>query len=144
MLLASQILFRLFLATLLSALIGIERETKHRPAGLRTNILVGLGSCLIVILSLRTGLLSGVDPTRIAAGVVTGIGFLGAGVIMRANNNEIQGITTAATIWIVSAIGMAVGFGDYFAAIATTVVVLFVLYVFGSEKLRGALNLDDD
>jgi len=143
MLLSIQIIFRLVLAAVLTGLIGVERESKHRPAGLRTNILVGLGSCLFVLISLSTGIMSGTDPTRIAAGVVTGIGFLGAGLIIREGNSGVQGITTAATVWVVSAIGMAVGFGLYSYAIITTVVVLVVLYTFGSEKVRKAMKLDD-
>src|SRR3989344_2235095 len=136
MILPLDIVYRLLLATLLAGLIGKERESKHRAAGLRTNPLVGLGSCLIVLLSLESGTLGAVDPTRIAAGVVTGIGFLGAGLILREHHNELQGITTAATVWVVSAIGMAVGFGFYFHAIVTTLIVLGVLYIFGNEKIR--------
>lgn len=128
------IIYRLLIAMVLSAIIGVERESKHKPAGLRTNILVGLGSTLIMLTSLQFG----GDTARIAAGVVTGIGFIGAGLVIQ-DRKEVQGITTAATIWVVSAIGLAVGMGFYAGAIATTLFALTVLYFFESDKLRSIL-----
>ena len=132
-----QVFFRLALAALLAALFGIEREHRHKPAGLRTNILVGVGSALIMIVS--QSFID--DPSRIAAGVVTGIGFLGAGLIIQ-GRDHVLGITTAATIWIVSAIGLAVGTGYYSAAIAAEIIALAVLYLFGNEKVREIVGLD--
>jgi putative Mg2+ transporter-C (MgtC) family protein len=132
-----QILFRLALAALLAAFFGLEREHRHKPAGLRTNILVGVGSALVMIVSQ----VFSDDSARIAAGVVTGIGFLGAGLIIQ-GKDHVLGITTAATIWIVSAIGLAVGIGYYSAAIAAEIIALAVLYLFGNEKVREMTGLD--
>lgn len=137
MLTFGQILFRLLISAFLSGLIGLEREFKDKPAGLRTNILVGLGSTLVML----TSLYFSADSARIAAGVITGIGFLGAGLIIQ-GRGEVHGITTAATIWVVSAIGLAIGAGYYSAALVTTVIALFVLYFFGSDKLREIIKLD--
>ncbi|OGY44460.1 MAG: hypothetical protein A2729_02240 [Candidatus Buchananbacteria bacterium RIFCSPHIGHO2_01_FULL_39_14] len=114
----------------------MEREFKHKPAGLRTNILVGLGSTLVMIVSQQFD----ADPSRIAAGVITGIGFLCAGLVLKVGD-EVLDITTAATIWIVSAIGLAVGSGYYSAAILTTLLALLVLYLFGSDHLRKVIHL---
>ncbi|MBI3290708.1 MgtC/SapB family protein [Candidatus Falkowbacteria bacterium] len=135
-----QIFIRLILSVILAGLFGIERELRHKKAGLRTNILVGLGSTLIMIVSLAFEM----DSARIAAGVVTGIGFIGAGMIINdGQRGEVHGLTTAATIWIVSAIGLAVGIGYFSAAIAATLVGLVVLSLFGSKKVRDAVKLDD-
>lgn len=139
-----QIVFRLLLSAGLCGIIGLEREYRHKPAGLRTNILVGMGSTLVMLMSLyATGQDNG-DMLRMAAGVITGIGFLGAGVIIRdhSQNDEemVHGITTAATIWIVAVIGLAVGLGFYFAAIATAVIALAVLYGLNSERIRGKIS----
>lgn len=130
------IILKLVLAAVLSGVIGLEREWKRKPAGLRTNILVGVGSALIMIISQQFI----ADPARIAAGVITGIGFLGAGIIIQ-SRGHVYGITTAASIWIVAAIGLAVGLGNYFAAFVTTLVALVVLYVFASERLVKMANL---
>lgn len=126
------IIFRLLLAALVGGLFGIEREFKHKAAGLQTNILVALGSTLTMIVSVQFD----IDPARIAAGVVTGIGFLGAGLIIH-GRAEIQGITTAATIWLVSAIGLAIGIGYYSAAIVSAVIALVVLYFLSSYKIEN-------
>ncbi len=133
-------LVRLLLAVFLSGLIGYERERKKKPAGFRTNIMVGLGSCLVMMLSIQSGLLPDADPTRIAAGVITGIGFLGAGLIIQAHRGRVFGITTAATIWLVAAVGLAVGLGAYSAAIMTTVIALVVLRVLGNDKVRKRIR----
>lgn len=124
-------LVRLVLALALGAAIGFERETHDRPAGLRTFILVCVGSALIMIVSVVVRDLypySGVDPGRIAAQVVTGIGFLGAGTIMH-EGPFVRGLTTAAGLWVVSAIGLAVGLGLYLLAAVTTVLSLLTLTV---------------
>lgn len=112
------ILFKLVLSVMLGALIGYEREFKNRPAGLRTNILVCLGAALVQILSLDVfSSYSGIanpDPARLGAQVISGIGFLGAGTIMREGAN-VKGLTTAAGLWVVACIGLAIGNGSYVA-----------------------------
>ena len=128
-------LLRLALAAALGGAIGVERELRDREAGLRTHLLVSLGSALFTIVSaygFHAFLSSGAsvvraDPTRIAAQIVTGIGFLGAGAIIR-QGLSVRGLTTAATLWVVAAIGLAVGAGYYSGALITTAVVLLSLY----------------
>ena len=124
------IYLRLILTVFLSGLIGLERQIHRRSAGLRTHILVSLGSCLIMLTSLFVfDIYNGkaaIDPARIAAGVITGIGFLGAGAIIRDREN-VKGLTTAASLWLVAAIGLAVGVGFYTASIAATALALIVL-----------------
>ena len=130
-----EVVLRLALAAVLGAAIGVERELREREAGLRTHLLVSLGSALFTIVSaygFHTFLASGAsvvraDPTRIAAQIVTGIGFLGAGAIIR-QGLSVRGLTTAATLWVVAAIGLAAGAGYYSAAVATTVLVLVSLW----------------
>lgn len=114
-------------ATFLGAIIGLEREKHGRPAGLRTHILVALGSCLIMLISIY-GFPGGVDrdPARLAAQVVSGIGFLGAGTILR-DGTSIRGLTTAASLWVVAGIGLAAGAGFYWAAAITAVIAVLVL-----------------
>src|ERR1044071_1722461 len=107
----TDIFLRLALAAGLGGAIGLEREFRHKPAGLRTNMLIALGSALFSVLSVEVGAAAG-SPDRIAAQIVTGIGFLGAGAILRSGAN-VQGLTTAATIWVNAAIGMAAGLGAY-------------------------------
>ena len=117
-------------AALCGAIIGLERELKQKPAGFRTNILICVGAAIYMcsgLLLINAGGMTG-DPGRIAAQVVTGIGFLGAGAIMRTNSG-IQGLTTAATIWVNAAIGVAAGGGEYHLAVIATVVTLVVLLV---------------
>lgn len=114
----------ILIALAIGALIGAEREYRSKSAGLRTMILVSLGSCLFTILSMRIGTPASAD--RIAANIITGIGFLGAGVIFK-DENRVGGITTATTIWMVAALGMAVGSGHYQAAMVSTAAVLVVL-----------------
>ncbi|MDD5304212.1 MAG: MgtC/SapB family protein [Elusimicrobia bacterium] len=125
----AQDLLSLSVALALGAFIGLERELSDKAAGLRTNILICVGSCLFMIVSKEFTGMPVADPTRIAAQIVSGIGFLGAGAIMR-EGEHVTGLTTAATIWVVAAIGMAVGFGSYMLAAATTVMVLVVQGVF--------------
>jgi putative Mg2+ transporter-C (MgtC) family protein len=124
----SDAILRLALAAALGGVIGLEREYHHKPAGLRTNMLIALGSALFSILSVQLGAAAG-SPDRVAAQVVTGIGFLGAGAILRSGEN-IHGLTTAATIWVNAAIGMAAGLGlsgVATGAAALTLVVLAIL-----------------
>jgi putative Mg2+ transporter-C (MgtC) family protein len=116
---------RLALAAVLGGAIGLEREFRHKPAGLRTNMLIAIGSALFSILSVELGAGAG-SPDRIAAQVVTGIGFLGAGAILRSGEN-IHGLTTAATIWVNAAIGMAAGLGSYTVATVGAAITLGVL-----------------
>jgi len=128
----SVVIIRLLLATVLSALVGVERELHGRAAGLRTHILVGVGSTLIMITSLHLaeaymGRVNA-DPGRIAAQVVSGIGFLGAGTILRFRAS-VRGLTTAASLWAVAGIGLAVGTGLYFPATVTTAIILGALLV---------------
>jgi len=124
------ILLKIILTIILCSLIGTEREIRHKEAGLRTHILVGVGSALIVLTSFHVFDIykntQAVDPTRMIAGIITGVGFLCGGTIIRAGN-QITGLTTAATLWTVSGIGMAVGAGHYTAAILFTLVIVFVL-----------------
>ncbi|NLW60277.1 MAG: MgtC/SapB family protein [Firmicutes bacterium] len=123
----TDILVRLAVATLLGAVIGWEREKHGRPAGLRTHILVALGSCLIMLISVY-GFPGGTsrDPARLAAQVVSGIGFLGAGTILR-DGTSIRGLTTAASLWVIAGIGLACGTGFYVAAAVTTAIAFIVL-----------------
>ncbi|HJU69872.1 MAG TPA: MgtC/SapB family protein [Gemmatimonadaceae bacterium] len=126
------LLGRLALAVLLGGIVGVERELSGKPAGLRTNILICLGSALLMDLSITIGQAEGRlgDPARIAAQVVTGVGFLGAGTIMQARG-EVVGLTTAATIWVVAAIGLAVGAGHRAEAVAAALLVTLVLTALG-------------
>ena len=125
-----QIILRLALAAVLSGVIGFEREVHGRAAGLRTHILVCVGSALIMLTSLYIFdiYISRVllDPTRLATGVITGIGFLGAGTIIR-SGASIKGLITAASIWAVAGVGLAVGCGFYIGAFATTAIMLIAL-----------------
>lgn len=122
-------LMHLLIAVALGGAIGMEREFSNKSAGLRTNILICMGACLFMIVSRAFQGLPGADATRIAAQVVSGIGFLGAGAILR-DGEHVVGLTTAATIWTVAAIGMAVGGGSVFLAGAATAIVLFVQLAF--------------
>ncbi len=150
----AQDLLSLFVALALGAAIGLERELSDKAAGLRTNILICLGSCLFAILSRNLAASMGTDITRIAAQIVSGIGFLGAGAIMR-EGEHVTGLTTAATIWVVAAIGVTVGFGLYSLGAATAVITLVVQAVFPHldtmidelrqrHTFRIASDLDDD
>ncbi len=124
------IFLKIILAALLGGIIGLERELSHKEAGLRTNILIAMGSALITILSFKFAEVGkGGDPGRLAAQIVTGIGFLGAGAIIQARL-AVHGLTTAATIWTVSAIGMTVGYGLYTLGLFMTLLVVVVLTAF--------------
>jgi putative Mg2+ transporter-C (MgtC) family protein len=137
----THMLLRMGLALLLGGLIGFEREQSNHAAGLRTNTLVCLGSCLLMMLSMYGfGDFANepnvrLDPARLAAQVITGIGFLGAGTILF-TGKSITGLTTAASLWVVSAIGLAVGAGFYVAAVTATGSVYFILWAMNKIEKR--------
>jgi putative Mg2+ transporter-C (MgtC) family protein len=122
-----ELIRRLVTAALLGAALGFERELRQKDAGLRTNILIAVGSALFTLMSIELSGPSG-DPARIAAQIVTGIGFLGAGAIMRTDSG-IQGLTTAATVWVNAAVGVAAGGGKYHLAFIATGITLAALLV---------------
>jgi len=125
----TDLILRLALAAGLGAAIGVERELRQKPAGLRTNMLIALGAALFTVVSIEIAdRYAGGTPDRIAAQIVTGIGFLGGGAILRSGTN-VHGMTTAATIWVNAAIGMAAGAGAYALATAATMITLLVLAV---------------
>jgi len=141
MLTDAQVIWRLFLAALLGGVIGFEREKHNKSiAGFRTHILVSIGSSLIMLVSIYIFQVyagkATVDPSRIAAGVVTGIGFLGAGTIIR-SGESVRGLTTAASLWTVSGIGLAIGCGFYIAGWATAVIALTTLYLLRKIHIEG-------
>jgi putative Mg2+ transporter-C (MgtC) family protein len=144
-------LIKLLVATALGGVIGLERELSGKPAGLRTNMLICLGATIITDLSLVIGAQSTsptADPGRIAAQIVTGIGFLGAGTILQ-TRGAIHGLTTAATIWVVAAIGMLCGAGEYAAGVGATLLVIVVLvllarleeWVLERRRVRGSVRV---
>lgn len=127
------VVFRLAAALFLGSIIGLERELNNRPAGFRTHILVCVGAALFTLVSIYG--IENSDPARIAAQIVSGIGFLGAGTIMR-EGTSIRGLTTAASLWSVAGVGMAIGAGFYLGAVATTVFMVIVLMFFNSLERR--------
>jgi putative Mg2+ transporter-C (MgtC) family protein len=129
-----ELVLRLILAAVIGGFIGMEREVSNRPAGLRTHILVTVGSALITLVSKDA--FGGIgDPSRIAAQIVTGIGFLGAGTIIK-TGNSIKGLTTAASLWITAGIGMAIGSGYYLGGLVTAAIVLLTLINVGSLEKK--------
>lgn len=133
-----EIALRLVLALVLGGIIGYQREVHEKPAGLRTHALVSLGAALVMIVSIEPFLgLPNVDVSRIASGVVTGIGFLGAGAIIR-QGSIVRGLTTAASIWVVSSIGLAVGAGLYVAATVATLLIFLTLTALVYLEVRAA------
>ena len=146
-----ELLIKLIVAGSLSLIIGIERELKKKPVGLKTSLVIATFSCLLTIISIETAYSTPsrddinitMDPLRLAAQVVSGVGFLGAGVILRKGNDSITGLTTAAMIWGAAAIGIAVGAGFYFQAFATVIIVVIGIEVvapflikIGPKRLR--------
>ena len=127
MITTNTIITRLLLAIVIGGIIGAEREYRNKSAGFRTMILISVGSCLITILSLMIGLPN--NPDRIASNIITGIGFIGAGVIFK-SDDRVRGLTTAATIWLTAALGMGAGAGFYVVSLLTTIITLLVLISF--------------
>jgi len=149
MLTATQIVIRLLLSIVLSGLIGMERESIKRPAGFRTHILVCVGSTLVMLTSIHIFNsyinLTSLQPDRLGAQVISGIGFLGAGTILK-EGNTVKGLTTAAGLWAVACIGIAVGAGFYIGAVLTTFFVLITLILFASvdkhiKNKRNYINI---
>jgi len=141
--LALQVIIRLLIAALLGGIIGYERESKGKAAGIRTHMLVCLGTAMIIIVARLDGIPLA-EMSKVIEGVVAGIGFLGSGVILkRSQEREIWGITTAASIWTTSAIGLAVGLGQVWIAVVGLLVVWLILFVFGHvEKKIWQMNED--
>jgi putative Mg2+ transporter-C (MgtC) family protein len=130
---------RLLLAAVLGGLVGIERELKHRPAGLRTNMFICFGAAMFTILSVELAAGFGGERTRIASQIIPGIGFIGAGSILHATRT-ITGLTTAATIFVVASIGMACGGGFYILAVFATLLILLCLEILGAVERRFNLK----
>ncbi len=115
------------LASLLGAIIGLERELRGKAAGIRTYAIICMASCLFTILSKSVGN----DPARIAANILTGVGFLGAGIIWHQKDGSTEGLTTAASVWCISALGMSIGFGFISIAITSAITILIIMELFG-------------
>ena len=127
-------LLRLGLAAVLGGLIGLEREIKHRPAGLRTNLFICLGAAMFTLLSDELAVEHLGDHTRIAAQIIPGIGFIGAGSILHNRGDLVSGITSAATLFVVASVGMAVGGGLYLTAVFATALILMCLFLLGRAE----------
>ncbi len=123
-------------ALLVGGMIGLEREKQHKPAGIRTNILICLGATVFTLISRQAALGDNSDPSRIVAQIVTGVGFLGAGAIMR-QGTSVQGLTTAAEIWVAAALGICCGYEKYLMAILVGVVTIIVLE---TSRITSKLN----
>ena len=141
----TEFIIRILVATALGAVIGLDREYRTKAAGFRTHVLVALGSALFMIISVhgfddlpKDQMTLSIDPARIAAQVVTGIGFIGAGTIIF-QKNVVKGLTTAAGLWVTAAVGMACGVGMYTLAVVSTVIVLLCFEAFNAflHKMRG-------
>lgn len=136
------ILLRLFIAAVLSGIIGFEREYRHKPAGLRTNMLVGLGTavvCLVTLEMMRQFPTAITDPAHLASMVMSGVGFLGAGTILH-QRGSVSGLTTAASLWLVASIGLAAGMGFFSIAFSATVMGLITLAIIGRIHLSEDKN----
>jgi putative Mg2+ transporter-C (MgtC) family protein len=138
-----EVVLRMTLASVLGALIGWDREAQNKAAGVRTHMLVSLGAAVFILATIEMVQLTsaeghaGADPTRVVEGIVTGIGFLGAGQIIQ-SRASVSGVTTAAGIWVVGSVGVACGGGYYPLAVLTTVFVLVILRVVGAITARLA------
>ena len=134
----SDIAIRLLVSLIIGTIIGLEREIQHKTAGLRTSVLICFGSTIFTIGSIEFAYgTTSVDPSRIAAQIVTGIGFLGAGAIIQ-TRGSVHGLTTAATIWVMAALGLAVGLGSYVLALAGAIIALVILNPF--QKIEAAVK----
>jgi putative Mg2+ transporter-C (MgtC) family protein len=136
-----EILLRLGLAAVLGMIVGYERERQNQPAGLRTHAILAVGSCLAMTISINLSMqflpvVPNGDPARLAAQVISGIGFLGAGAILRYGTN-VKGLTTATSLWTVAIVGLAVGAGHYFSAAGTTIAVLIILVLLSLLEKRA-------
>lgn len=134
-------LLRLIVAAVLGGLIGLEREIKHRPAGLRTNLFICVGAAMFTLLSDKLAVEFLGDHTRIAAQIIPGIGFIGAGSILHNRGDLITGITSAATLFVVASVGMAVGGGLYLTATFATALILLCLFLLGRAEQRFNIKL---
>ena len=134
-------LLRLIVAAVLGSLIGLEREIKHRPAGLRTNLFICVGAAMFTLLSDKLAVEFLGDHTRIAAQIIPGIGFIGAGSILHNRGDLITGITSAATLFVVASVGMAVGGGLYLTATFATALILLCLFLLGRAEQRFNIKL---
>jgi len=132
---------RLVVAAILGGLIGLERELKHRPSGLRTNLFICLGAAMYTVLSDALAVEHIGDHTRIAAQIIPGIGFIGAGTIIHAGRDLVTGITSAATLFVVASVGMAVGGGFYLTATFATGLILICLFLLGRAEEQFSLKL---
>jgi putative Mg2+ transporter-C (MgtC) family protein len=145
-----QLALRLGAAAVLGGLLGLDRELREKPLGLRSNILVAIGACSFGLMTLelvdlfrRDQSLGNVDPSRVVQGIIEGIGFLGTGAIIH-SRGHIRGVTTGATVWVVGAIGLACGFGLYLHAAVVTAVALLVLVVLGLIERRFLRGTPED
>jgi putative Mg2+ transporter-C (MgtC) family protein len=138
---AGVFLLRLMLAAVLGGAIGLEREFKHRPAGLRTNLFICLGAAMYTLLSDALAVRFLGDHTRIAAQIIPGIGFIGAGTILHNRSNLVTGITSAATLFVVASVGMAVGGGLYVTAVFGTALILVCLFLLGNAEQKLNIKL---
>ena len=135
-----EILIKLSLSIVLGGLIGLEREYHRRPAGLRTHMLVAVGSAILMHINISMiAVYPSIDPGRFGGQVISGIGFLGAGTIIK-EGPTVSGLTTAATLWTVAAIGLAIGNGNYFLGIISTLIIIFVLNIFAYIEKTTKLN----
>ena len=135
----SEFVFRIVVAAILAGIIGYERELSHKPAGLRTHIFVGMGACLFTIASfylLPENVEGSADATRIAAGIVAGISFISAGSII-ALRGDVKGLTTAASLWVIAAIGLMIGLGNYLLPIVATIISYIILRFDRVKKNKG-------
>jgi putative Mg2+ transporter-C (MgtC) family protein len=135
----SSTLVRLIVAAILGGVIGLERELRHKPAGLRTNMFICFGAAMFTVLSDQLALIHVGDHTRIAAQIIPGIGFIGAGSILH-SRGSVTGLTTAATLFVVASIGMAAGGGLYVTAIFATILILIALHLLGRMETRFLLK----
>lgn len=137
-----EMMIRLLTASGLSIVVGYNREKLHKPAGIRTHLLVCLGSACVMLVSIEmfmkySAIVTNIDPGRIAGQVVTGIGFIGAGTIIRGEGELVKGLTTAASVWAVAGIGLACGAGFYVLAVMVTAIIVMVLLVLNLTLTRS-------